>query len=223
MCESNERYTYDHLEQKLYINDQYHILFSFYDHEMCGSGMRLVRLIDDYDKTSCELRVDNPCYPGLPCFFNDEILAIIILVIKNPRNELNLKQIICCLGTIHNFDEDLIEEINNNLDPDEEINLEQTDNIWDNIIQKKSLSPSERSCEYPKSLNRVYPFPTIYQRSKNKIGCIDGIKCKIDPVYGRIIIDEGCCEINSVRSLGSLWNKKNKLTFAKFYKFLLIQ
>ena len=212
-------YTYKHLELKLYINEQYYIFFTFYEHPMCGEGMYVISLKDKKNKISCYLRSDGPCDNGCPCFFSDEVLAIIILITKNPKNKFNLIQIICCLGLIHRFDEDLIEDINNYFDVD----LKKTKNIWDNMIQENTLTHRSLNREpFPHDLNYMYPFPKIIKSRKIK-GCIDGLECIIDQVYGRIIVDEECCYIDSVRSRCSPWNHEQKVTFAFFSKFLLSQ
>lgn len=220
MTRPNEEYRYDHLEQTLCINEAYCILFSFYDHPMCGPAMRFIHL---YNKNiSIPLRIDNPGEDGQPCFFNDEILAIIDLTLKNPKNKLNIFQIICCLGLIHKFDQDLWNEINNKFEIEDEI----INDIWDEKHTNANINPDSDNQDpfYDGNLDDLYPLPKIYVKNKlNDDGMeyMDGLKYYNHHKYGRIIIDEECIGIRSVRCLNDWWNEKQRLSFAKLSKLLI--
>lgn len=162
MSAPDKEYNYDHLEQKLYIDDRYHLRFLFYDHPMSGPAMYCIRLVDETTKIANLLRLDSPVEDGTPCFFNDEITAIIKLILNNNRNKLNPTQVLCCLGLIYNFSESLINKITDTLNI--KFNLEDK-HIWDNLIVEPKTYipvPYDRCCgPFPADLNEMYPLPRI--------------------------------------------------------------
>lgn len=215
MTAPDKEYSYDHLEQKIYINDIYYLHFSFYDHSMCGPAMYYISLVNTVTGIRNTLRVDSPVDDGLPCFFNDEIVTIMKLALKNPKNRLTPIQILCCLGLVHHFDETFMNAIIKEF----HIDLSSShSNVWDNLIIEPEpfvADPYSRySGPYPSSLNQLYPIPNICNR---KIS----IPYEIHPRYGRIIVDESYCDQCSVRSLDSSWNEEQKCAFADFSKFIL--
>jgi hypothetical protein len=86
---------YSHLEQKIIINDRYHIDFKVLNDEIDLQNDTYKILLHDNIK---KLDIELPAHKT--CFFKDESIAICNKVINNKKNTNNSMELVCCLGLI---------------------------------------------------------------------------------------------------------------------------
>lgn len=230
MTSPEEEFNYDLLEQEIYVGKNYKIRLSFYDNALCGPLMRVVCLENCKSKKHILLMQDGPMGNGLPCFFDDEFLAVITSALRDPRNLQSPKQIIACLTQLHECNNALLQALEKQCNLQlltqrqqfawsrEEIakqshranTLKQTTR---EAIQRGELAEHNRG-PYPANLNQVYPMPTVKFLSSFSI--------EVNEKSERIYTDSISCLNDSVRSKESWWGAKEREFFEDFIRSLPI-
>jgi hypothetical protein len=168
-----EEYDYKHLEQKLNINDDYVLEYTFGDDRMCGSLMYGVCLYDSIHDCRIGLRCDCPIQDGRPSFFTSEVILIIKHIYNYKHRAHTFQQILSLIHIICPIDKHMLDKILVECGIDREsYNKLDKINIWPNhekVVNPDLGDESElEQCSiigylylgaHPATLNQVFPFP----------------------------------------------------------------
>lgn len=181
------------LDQCVYVIPNYNIIFSSYEHPICGPHMRYVYLHELDTNIRVTLCQDNPGDSGLPCFFTNEIIILCHFIFSNKKQILNNEQILYLLNQIILVPKTITNNLKINENNDD---LYLFDDAYIGLVYNSQSNYHEElvSCE-------------IHGNVKSKHG------------YD-ITNDTDLCECFSVRSTNSTWNHKQKKSFGRFYYLL---
>nr|QBK88521.1 MAG: hypothetical protein LCMiAC01_01980 [Mimivirus LCMiAC01] len=219
---------YTDLMEQIYINDKYSIIYTFYDHHMCGPFMRYIYLHDNKSNHDITLIRDCPVGDGTPVLFNTEFIPLLDLALNNDKNTINKKQIITLLFNLlghidiktceyikqkYNID---INKIINPIWNNKYFNIYYEAYTYSNILkyQNKNLCLA-KNCIYFKS-NMSYT-PDIPKKIIDKVILIDNFACIETKKYGKILVDKSLLDQYSIRmAFHNIWDKKDRILFHKF-------
>lgn len=184
---------YVNLDQTIYIVSNFSIVFSFYDHHICGKNMMHIYLEEIDTKEIVTLKIDTPCDSGLPSLLHDEMELILEKALSNTSNN----------NSSHNNFNTAICRCFNTLCP-----------LTQDTINKHRINLQEDGWKY-NELNEL--FPTFIPESKS----IEYEKVEMNEEFGyRIIHDGSLMESSSNRGKFSKWSNEKKKLFGKFIKEL---